>query len=96
MATSTLTIQIDDGFKQCVESHYRKKGLDISKVIRDFLVKEIQEETHIVDDDPKWSEEQEALFYNPENMTHIMRSISQADAGNLIEMTMEDLEELAK
>jgi len=96
MATSTLTIQIDDSFKQCVESHYRRKGLDISKVISDFLVKEIQEETPIGDDVPKWSEEQEVLFYSPENMTHIMRSISQADAGNLIEMTMEDLEELAK
>ena len=96
MAETTLTIQIEDSFKQSVELHYQKRGLDLSEVIKNFLIKDIEDESLIYNDVPKWSVEQEALCYSPENMKYVMEGISQAEDGELIEMTLEGLEDLAK
>ena len=86
MATSTLTIQIDDNLRERVESFYGERGIDLSKAICNLLYRSIEQEDN---DDPPYTDHD--IFFSDSNVAAIMDSIESCKQGRVIEKTMKEL-----
>jgi len=87
MATSTLTIQIDDDLRERAEMYYNGKGLDLSKAICSLLYQSIAKTD--LELDPPYTDQD--IFYSKRNIQAIMDGIESCKKGRIIEKTMEEL-----
>ena len=86
MATSTLTINIDDNLRERAESFYSERGIDLSKAICNLLYRSIGQEDN---DDPPYTDHD--IFYSSSNIVALMDSIKSGKEGKFVEKTMDEL-----
>ena len=102
MATSTLTIEIDDNLKEKGEVFFGKFGLDISEAFSLFISKSLEENklpfklNEESDLDGPYTEEEEAHFYRPSNVAAILEAKKSLEEGKGIEMTMDEFRAMSK
>jgi len=100
MATSTLTIQIDEGLKEKGEMLFNRFGLDIADAINLFVRKSVEEDKipfEVKEDfdlDGPYTEEEEALFYSPSNIAAIMDGVRELNEGKVVTFTSDELKSM--
>ncbi|MDR1633878.1 MAG: type II toxin-antitoxin system RelB/DinJ family antitoxin [Bifidobacteriaceae bacterium] len=82
MATTTVTVRVDEATKAAASRVVEGLGLDLSSAIRVFLRQIVLRNAVPVDlsypDDP---------FYSPENMARLRESTAQAERGEFAKVT---------
>ena len=97
---TSLTIHLNDDLKERLETFASKRGqslLDSAFYLlnRGFEIAESDDKQSIdieedFDLDGPYTEEEEALFYSPENVASILEAIERTDKGDVITMTYEE------
>jgi len=88
MAQTNLTIRIDEGIKQEAETLFNRIGLNLSSAINVFFRQAIREQSIPFELKPYDD------YYTGENLTSLKRSIAQAERGEVITFTMDELIEM--
>ena len=102
MATSTLTIQIDDNLKEKGEAVFSRFGLNFTEALNLFVRKSVEEDKipfeseDVFDLDGPYTEEEEALLYSPENVTEILERVKRLDAGEGITFEWDEFKAMSK
>ena len=86
MAQTNLTIRIDDNIKQEAETLFNRIGLNMSSAINVFFRQAIREQAIPFELKPYDD------YYTGENLKRLKRSIEQAEKGEVITFTLEELE----
>jgi len=90
MATAVVQAKIDNDLKITAERYLTSWGLDTSTAIRMFLAKVV--ETHSI---PFTIGSQEDGFYNSGNVKWITESQEQANRGEFVFKTADELDKMA-
>ena len=102
MAESTLMIKIDDDLGKKCEIVLNRFDLNITSAFKLFAQKIVETEdlSFLIENeedlDGPYTEEEEALFYSPENMKAVLEGVRQLDEGETVTYTVEELRNLAK
>ena len=101
MAESTLMIKIDDDLEKKCEIVLNRFDLNITSAFKMFAQKIVETEdiSFILEEedlDGPYTEEEEALFYSPENMKAVLEGVRQLEGGETVTYTVEELRNLAK
>jgi len=88
---SNLTIKVDDSLRKEAEELYKSFGLSLSAAIKMFLTQSVREQA-IPFQARKTAEEKYDAYFNPVNMQRLQQSIAQAQAGQVVYKTIEELE----
>ena len=91
MAQTSLTIRIDETIKQDIEALFEKLGFNISGAINVFFRQALREQAIPFQIRAKTTEEKYDEYFNPHNMKRLMESMAQADRGEVITFTMDEL-----
>jgi DNA-damage-inducible protein J len=91
MAQSTLTIRIDDDIKHDAEILFNKLGFSLSGVINVFFRQAIREQAIPFPIRVKTAEEKYNEYFTPEVIAQIKRSVAQAESGETISFSMDEL-----
>lgn len=87
MAQTTLNVRMDENVKKEFDAFCSKAGLNTSVAVNMFaraVLRERRIPFEITDEtDP---------FYSKSNMEHLSKSVTEFNAGKVIEKTMEELE----
>ena len=88
MPSTAVTIEMDDYLIEKAETYFREMGLNLSSGIC-LLVKErvARDEDDL---DAPYTEEEERMFYSPENIAHVKEGIRQAEEGKVTTMSFDD------
>ena len=86
MAQTNLTIRIDDNIKQEAETLFNRIGLNMSSAINVFFRQAIREQAIPFELKPYDD------YYTGENLKRLKHSIKQAEKGEVITFTMDELE----
>ena len=88
MATTSITIRIDENLKKQAETLFEELGMNMTTAITIFTKAAVRQQGIPFDikADPFWSEE---------NQARIRESIAQLESGNTVVKTMEELEAMA-
>jgi DNA-damage-inducible protein J len=85
MAQTNLTIRIDEDIKRDAETLFNRIGLNISSAINVFFRQAIREQSIPFELKPYDD------YYSGENLKRLKRSIAQAERGETISFTMDEL-----
>ena len=85
MAQTNLTIRIDENIKQEAETLFTRIGLNLSSAINVFFRQAIREQAIPFELKPYDD------YYTGENLKRLRRSVEQADRGEIISFTMDEL-----
>jgi DNA-damage-inducible protein J len=85
MAQTNLTIRIDESIKQEAEALFSKIGLNMSSAINVFFRQAIREQAIPFELKPYDD------YYTGENLSRLKRSMAQAERGEIITFTMDEL-----
>lgn len=85
---ATMQIRLDEELRNNAATVAQGMGIDLSSAIRLFLTQMVKENglPFRPTNDP---------FYSPQNIAALNRSIAQAQSGNTISKTLEELEAMA-
>ena len=86
MAQSNLTIRIDEDVKREAESLFNKIGINMSAAINIFFRQALREQAMPFELKPYDD------YYTGKRLDRVLRSIGQAERGEVITKTMSDLE----
>ena len=101
MATSTLTIQIDENLKEKGEAVFSRFGLNFTEALNLFVRKSVEEDKipfeseDVFDLDGPYTEEEEARLYSPESIADILERVKRLDAGEGVTYTLDELRNMA-
>jgi len=102
MAESTLMIKIDDDLEKKCEIVLNRFDLNITSAFKMFAQKIVETEDisfmleEEEDLDAPYTEEEEALFYSPENMKAVDEGIKSLEEGRVVEITLDELRDMLK
>ena len=88
---TNITIRIDDEVKRNAETLFEKLGLSISGAINVFFRQAIREQAIPFPIRAATKEEKYNEYFNPYNMKILMESIAQAERGEVITFSMDEL-----
>ena len=88
---TTLTLHLNDDLKTRLETFASKRGQSLLESAYDILNRGFEIAENEEDLDGPYTEEEEALFYSPENIAAIKEGIRQLESGECITMTIEEL-----
>ena len=91
MATSSLTIQIDDDLKRKAETLFSEAGLNVTSALQKYLEKCVNDghiPIEVIDNDPDYDDE---LFYSCENQVVLGKSIKDFEDGNTVTIDLDEL-----
>jgi len=91
---TNLTIRIDENVKKEAENLFDKLGMSISGAINVFFRQAIREQAIPFMIRTKSEEERYNDYFNPHNMKILMESVAQAERGETISFTMEELKDM--
>ena len=100
MAESTLMIKIDDDLEKKCENVLNRFDLNITSAFKMFAQKIVdtedisfmlEEEEYL---DGSYTEEEEALFYSPENVAAVLAGVKSLDEGRSVEITLDELRDM--
>ena len=100
MAESTLMIKIDDDLEKKCEIVLNRFDLNITSAFKMFAQKIVDTEDisfmleEVEDLDGPYTEEEEALFYSPENMKAVDKGIKSLEEGRVVEITLDELRDM--
>ena len=89
---TNITIRIDEGVKREAESLFDKLGMSVSGAINIFFRQAIREQAIPFAIRAKTAEEKYNEYFNPHNMKRLMRSMEQAERGELKTFSLAELE----
>ena len=85
MAQTNLTVRIDEGIKHEAETLFNRIGLTMSSAVNVFFRQAIREQSIPFELKPYDD------YYTGENLTRLKRSIAQAERGEVITFTLNEL-----
>ena len=88
---TNVTIRLDETVKQDAETLFDKLGMSMSGAINVFFRQAIREQAIPFPIRAKTAEEQYDEYFTPKMVESIKRSIAQADRGEMISFTMDEL-----
>ena len=88
---ANITIRIDDEIKKEAETLFDKLGMSISGAINVFFRQAIREQAIPFSIRAATKEEKYNEYFNSYNMKILMESITQAERGEVITFTMDEL-----
>ncbi len=89
MAQTNLTVRIDENIKQEAETLFNKIGLNLSSAINVFFRQAIREQAIPFALKPYDD------YYTGERLQRVLRSIGQAERGEIVTKSMAELEAMA-
>ena len=89
MAQTNLTIRIDESIKQEAETLFNKIGLNMSAAINVFFRQAIREQSIPFELKPYDD------YFTETRMERIMRSVKQAERGDIVTKSLAELEAMA-
>ena len=92
MAQTNLTIRIDEGIKHDVEALFDTLGMSISGAINVFFRQALRDQAIPFAIRAKTQEEKYNEYFTPQTVESILRSIEQAERGEVITFSMDELE----
>ena len=92
MAQTNLTIRIDETVKQDAETLFELLGMSLSGAINVFFRQAIREQAIPFSIRAKTVEEKYNEYFNQKTVSSILRSIGQAERGEVITFSMDELE----
>ena len=90
MATSSLTIQIDNDLRVKAEMIFNKAGINVTSALQKYLEKCVNDGKipfEVIDSDPDYDDE---LFYNTKNQAILSKSIKDFEKGNTISIDLDE------
>ena len=91
MAQTNLTIRIDEDIKRSAESLFDELGMSMSGAINVFFRQAVRERAIPFQIKAKTPEEKYNEYFNPHNIAVLKESIAQAERGEIIAFTMDEL-----
>jgi len=88
---TSINIRIDEDIKRDAENLFDKLGFSISGAINVFLRQAIREQAIPFQIKAKTDEEKYNEYFNEHNMKILEESIAQAERGEIITFTMDEL-----
>jgi len=88
---ANVTIRVDEAVKQEAEALFGKLGMSMSGAINVFFRQAIREQAIPFRIHAQTAGERYSDYFNPHNMKVLMESIAQADRGEVIAFTMDEL-----
>jgi len=92
MAQTNLTIRIDETVKQDAETLFELLGMSLSGAINVFFRQAIREQAIPFQIRAKTAEEKYNEYFTQETVSSILRAIGQAERGEVITFSMDELE----
>jgi len=89
MTMSTVTVRVDTATKEAAAAIYERIGLDVSTAVRMFLKQTVNRGGLPMDISPD-------PFYTDENLAALRESIAQAERGEVVVKTMDELKAMAR
>ena len=90
-----FTVRIDDDIKKDVEALFEKLGMSVSGAINIFFRQALREQAMPFTISAKSAEEKYNEYFNPYNMKILLESIEQAQKGQVVIKTLEELKAVA-
>ena len=88
---TNITFRVDEDVKREAEILFEKLGLSVSGAINVFFRQAIREQAIPFPIRAKTAEEKYEEYFNPYNMKILRESIAQAERGEVISFTMDEL-----